>query len=68
MPDTDTKRRIDIDCITLIDFRTGRFGHMAEKYRLQMLRYRTILQNLSPGSAVERHLLFMDKPQRIVMA
>jgi len=54
------------DRITLIDFKTGRVGHLAEKYRLQMLRYRTILQGLFPGRPVECYLLFVDEPRRIV--
>jgi ATP-dependent helicase/nuclease subunit A len=54
------------DRITLIDFKTGRVGHLTEKYRLQMLRYRTILQDLFPGRPVECYLLFVDEPRRIV--
>ncbi|MCE5265652.1 MAG: UvrD-helicase domain-containing protein [Deltaproteobacteria bacterium] len=54
------------DRITLLDFKTGRVGHLADKYRPQMLRYRTILQGLFPGRPVECHLLFVDEPHRIV--
>jgi ATP-dependent exoDNAse (exonuclease V) beta subunit len=54
------------DRITLIDFKTGRVGHLAEKYRLQMLRYRTILQKLFPERPVECYLLFVDEPNRIM--
>lgn len=53
--------------ITLIDFKTGRVGHLAEKYQIQMLRYRTILQGLFPKRQVEGYLLFIDEPQRILM-
>lgn len=55
------------DRITLIDFKTGRVGHLADKYLPQMLRYRTILQKLFPARPVESYLLFVDEPQRIVM-
>ncbi|MHB8773255.1 MAG: UvrD-helicase domain-containing protein [Syntrophales bacterium] len=54
------------DRITLIDFKTGRVGHLADKYQIQMIRYRTILQELFPGRPVGCHLLFVDEPQRIV--
>jgi len=54
------------DRITLIDFKTGRVGHLAEKYSLQMIRYRTILQGLFPGRPVECYLMFVDEPLRIV--
>lgn len=54
------------DRITLIDFKTGRVGHLAEKYRLQMARYRTIIEKLFPGRPVECHLLFVDEPRRVV--
>lgn len=54
------------DRITLIDFKTGRVAHLAEKYRPQMNRYRTILQGLFPGQPVECYLLFVDEPQRVV--
>ena len=54
------------DRITLIDFKTGRVGHLAEKYQIQMIRYRTILQGLFPGHTIEGYLLFVDEPQRIV--
>jgi ATP-dependent exoDNAse (exonuclease V) beta subunit len=55
------------DRITLIDFKTGRVGHLAEKYRLQMDRYRTILQKLFPERVIEGHLMFVDELQRTVM-
>jgi len=54
------------DRITLVDFKTGRVGHLADKYRLQMIRYRTILQNLFNDRRIECYLLFVDEPQRIV--
>ena len=54
------------DRITLLDFKTGRVGHLADKYSLQMLRYRTILQGLFPGRPIECRLLFVDEPHRIV--
>jgi ATP-dependent helicase/nuclease subunit A len=54
------------DRITLIDFKTGRVGHLADKYRLQMIRDRPILQGLFPGRLIEGYLLFVDEPQRIV--
>jgi ATP-dependent exoDNAse (exonuclease V) beta subunit len=54
------------DRITLIDFKTGRVGHLADKYRPQMIRYRTILQDLFPGRPIEGYLLFVDEPHRIV--
>jgi ATP-dependent helicase/nuclease subunit A len=54
------------DRITLIDFKTGRVGHLADKYQIQMLRYRTILQGLFPERPIEGYLLFVDEPQRIV--
>lgn len=57
---------LDPDRITLVDFKTGRVGHLAEKYRHQMIRYRTILQKLFPGQTVEGYLLFVDEPQRII--
>jgi len=57
---------IATDRISLIDFKTGRVGHLNEKYRLQMIRYRTILQDLFPGRPVECYLLFVDEPRRIV--
>jgi len=52
--------------ITLIDFKTGRVGHLADKYRHQMIRYRTILQGLFGGRQVECYLLFIDEPQRVL--
>jgi ATP-dependent exoDNAse (exonuclease V) beta subunit len=55
------------DRITLIDFKTGRIGHLADKYRPQMIRYRTILQGLFPERSVECFLLFVDEPHRIMM-
>ena len=55
------------DRITLIDFKTGRVGHLADKYLPQMIRYRTILQELFPGRPIECYLLFVDEPQRIMM-
>ncbi|MHB9097608.1 MAG: UvrD-helicase domain-containing protein [Syntrophales bacterium] len=54
------------DHITLIDFKTGRVGHLADKYRPQLIRYRTILQGLFPGRTIEGYLLFVDEPHRIV--
>ena len=54
------------DRITLIDFKTGRVGHLADKYRPQMIRYRTILQGLFGGRPVECYLLFVDEPHRIL--
>ncbi len=54
------------DRITLIDFKTGRVGHLAEKYRRQMARYRTIIEKIFPGRPVECHLLFVDEPRRVV--
>jgi ATP-dependent exoDNAse (exonuclease V) beta subunit len=54
------------DRITLIDFKTGRVGHLADKYRPQMIRYRTILQGLFGGRQVECYLLFVDEPHRIL--
>jgi ATP-dependent exoDNAse (exonuclease V) beta subunit len=54
------------DRIALIDFKTGRVGHLADKYRPQMLRYRAILQGLFPGRLMEGYLLFIDEPHRIV--
>ena len=54
------------DRITLIDFKTGRVGHLADKYRPQMIRYRTILQGLFGGRQVECYLLFIDEPHRIL--
>ena len=54
------------DRITLIDFKTGRVGHLADKYRPQMIRYRTILQGLFSGRPVEGYLLFVDEPHRIL--
>jgi ATP-dependent exoDNAse (exonuclease V) beta subunit len=55
------------DRITLIDFKTGRVGHLADKYRPQMLRYRTILQSLFPGRPIDGYLLFIDEPGRNIM-
>ncbi len=52
--------------ITLIDFKTGRVGHLADKYRPQMIRYRTILQGLFAERPVECYLLFVDEPHRIL--
>jgi ATP-dependent exoDNAse (exonuclease V) beta subunit len=54
------------DRITLIDFKTGRVGHLADKYRPQMIRYRTILQGLFAGRTIECYLLFVDEPHRIL--
>ncbi|HPL63472.1 MAG TPA: UvrD-helicase domain-containing protein [Syntrophales bacterium] len=54
------------DLITLIDFKTGRVGHLTEKYRPQMIRYRTILQGLFGGRPVECYLMFVDEPHRVV--
>lgn len=54
------------DLITLIDFKTGRVGHLADKYRPQVIRYRTILQGLFGGRRIECFLLFVDEPHRIV--
>jgi ATP-dependent exoDNAse (exonuclease V) beta subunit len=54
------------DRITLIDFKTGRVGHLADKYLPQMLRYRTILEGLFGERPVEGYLLFVDDPHRIV--
>lgn len=55
------------DHITLIDLKTGRIGHLADKYRRQMIRYRTILQGLFCGRRVDGYLLFVDEPHRILM-
>jgi ATP-dependent helicase/nuclease subunit A len=55
------------DRITLIDFKTGHVGHLADKYRPQMVRYRMILKGLFAGRPVECYLLFVDEPQRIVI-
>jgi ATP-dependent exoDNAse (exonuclease V) beta subunit len=52
--------------ITLIDFKTGRVGHLADKYRPQMIRYRNILQGLFGGRPTECYLLFVDEPQRVI--
>jgi ATP-dependent exoDNAse (exonuclease V) beta subunit len=54
------------DRITLIDFKTGRVGHLFDKYRPQMIRYRTILQGLFGGCPIECYLLFVDEPHRIL--
>jgi ATP-dependent exoDNAse (exonuclease V) beta subunit len=54
------------DRITLIDFKTGRVGHLADKYRPQMIRYRNILQGLFGGRPTECYLLFVDEPQRVL--
>ncbi len=52
--------------ITLIDFKTGRVGHLADKYQAQMIRYRAILQGLFPERPIDGYLLFVDEPHRIV--
>ena len=52
--------------ITLIDFKTGRVGHLADRYRAQMIRYQAILQGLFKGHTVESYLMFIDEPGRIV--
>ncbi|MEW6335304.1 MAG: 3'-5' exonuclease, partial [Thermodesulfobacteriota bacterium] len=54
------------DRITLIDFKTGRVGHLADRYLPQMIRYRAILQTLFRGRPVECYLLFVDEPHRIL--
>jgi ATP-dependent exoDNAse (exonuclease V) beta subunit len=54
------------DRITLIDFKTGRVGHLADRYRSQMIRYRTILQGLFGERPVECYLLFIDEPHCIL--
>jgi ATP-dependent helicase/nuclease subunit A len=54
------------DRITLIDYKTGRVGHLADKYRAQMTRYRTVLRGLFSGRPVECYLLFVDEPRRIL--
>jgi ATP-dependent exoDNAse (exonuclease V) beta subunit len=54
------------DRITLIDFKTGRVGHLADKYRPQMIRYRTILQGLFGARPIECYLLFVDEPHCIL--
>ncbi len=54
------------DRITLIDFKTGQVGHLAEKYRPQMIRYQTILQGLFGVRPIECYLLFVDEPNRIL--
>jgi len=54
------------DRITLIDFKTGRVGHLADKYRPQMIRYRTILQGLFAERPIECYLLFFDEPHPIL--
>ncbi|HSA32819.1 MAG TPA: UvrD-helicase domain-containing protein [bacterium] len=56
------------DRITLIDYKTGRVGHLAGKYREQMARYRAMLVGLYPGRPVEAYLLFVDDPKRRVVA
>jgi ATP-dependent exoDNAse (exonuclease V) beta subunit len=55
------------DRITLIDFKTGRVGYLADKYRPQMNRYRIILQGLFGECPIECYLLFVDEPHRILM-
>ncbi|MBM4313512.1 MAG: hypothetical protein FJ122_06275 [Deltaproteobacteria bacterium] len=55
------KRGLRIDKI-----KTGRVGHLADKYRPQIIRYRTILQGLFGGRQVECYLLFIDEPHRIL--
>ena len=52
--------------ITLVDFKTGRVGHLADRYRPQMIRYRKILQKLFKGHQVECYLMFVDEPKRII--
>lgn len=52
--------------ITLIDFKTGRVGHLADRYGAQMIRYQTILRGLFKGHPVESYLMFVDEPERIV--
>lgn len=54
------------DRITLIDFKTGRVGHLADKYRPQMMRYRKILEKLFEGRVIECCLMFVDEPHRII--
>ncbi len=54
------------DRITLIDFKTGRIGHLADKYRPQMIRYKTILQRLFDDRPVECCLMFVDEPHRML--
>jgi ATP-dependent exoDNAse (exonuclease V) beta subunit len=54
------------DRITLVDFKTGRVGHLAEKYRQQLSRYRIILQGLFGDRPIEAYLMFVDEPQKIV--
>lgn len=56
------------DRITLIDYKTGRVGHLAGKYREQMARYRAMLTGLYPDRPVEAYLLFIDDPKRRVVA
>ena len=58
---TSIRRGLRIDKI-----KTGRVGHLADKYRPQMIRYRTILQGLFPRRQVECCLLFVDEPHRIL--
>jgi len=54
------------DRITLIDFKTDRVGLLADKYQLQMIHSREILEELFPGRSVEVYLLFVDESHRIV--
>jgi ATP-dependent exoDNAse (exonuclease V) beta subunit len=54
------------DRITLIDFKTGRVGHLADKYRPQMIRYKIILQDLFDDRPVECYIIFVDEPHRIL--
>lgn len=52
--------------ITLIDYKTGRTGHLAERYKAQLERYRAILRELFAGRPVEGYILFVDEPHRIL--
>jgi ATP-dependent exoDNAse (exonuclease V) beta subunit len=72
MRDTDTNRLIDaardilVGKVTLSDFKPDRVGHLADKYRRQMIRYRTIIQSIFPGRTIEGYLLFVDEPHRVL--
>jgi hypothetical protein len=57
---------IGSDRITLIDFKTGRLGHLADRYWPQMIRYKTILRGFFEGRPVECYLMFVDEPKRIM--
>jgi ATP-dependent exoDNAse (exonuclease V) beta subunit len=54
---------IDNDCITVIDYKTGKDKESLDKYRAQLKNYMSILCDVYPGKTIKGIIAFVDLAQ-----